>query len=147
MLTMHGNRRAFTLIELLAVVVILAILAGIAIPRFVDYQDRAREAACKGMLGGVRAGLASFFADKAITAGAAAYPTFGELGTVGTVMQQEIAANPYNNKVGLFPMGLGDATSRATNNATGWAYYVNNIPNPPVSVFWANSSVGVENTY
>ena len=143
---MQRNRRAFTLIELLAVVIILAILAGIAIPRFVDYRDRAREAACKGVLGGVRAGLASFFAGKAID-GPAVYPTFGELGTVGTVMQQEIAANPYNNKVGLFPMGLGDATSRATNNATGWAYYVNNIPNPPVSVFWANSSVGVENTY
>ena len=144
---MHSRRSAFTLIEVLAVVIILAILAGIAIPRFFDYRDRAREAACKGVLGGVRTGMASFYADKAITTSVAAYPTFGELGTVGTVMQNEIPFNPYNNKLGLFAMGLGDANNRATNNATGWAYYVNNGASPPVAVFWANSSVIDENSY
>ena len=144
---MRTRRRAFTLIELMAVVVILAILAGIAIPRFLDYRDRAREAATKGVLGGVRAGMATFFADQVITTSVAAYPTSVELGTVGTVMQDEIAANPYNNKVGIFAMGLGDANNRATNNATGWAYYVNNSLNPPAAVFWANSSVIDENSY
>lgn len=71
---MHGLRRAFTLIELLAVVVILAVLAGAAIPKFIDMQDRAKEAACKGLLGGVRAGIASYFANEAITNGVGAYP-------------------------------------------------------------------------
>lgn len=144
---MNARHTAFTLIELLAVVLLLAILAGIAIPRFIDYRDRARESACKGVLGGVRAGMASFYTDQAITTGTAAYPTIGELGTVGTVMQDAIPSNPYNNKLGIFPMGLGDANSRATNNATGWAYYVNNAAAPPAAVFWANSSVADENSY
>ena len=58
-------RTGFTLIELMAVVLILAILAGVALPKFFDYQTRAREAACKGTLGGVRAGIANYYADQA----------------------------------------------------------------------------------
>lgn len=38
------RRSAFTLIELVAVIVVLAILAGVAIPRYVDYSSRARVA-------------------------------------------------------------------------------------------------------
>ena len=35
--------------------------------------------ACKGTLGGVRAGVANFYADAAITTGTAAYPTLIQL--------------------------------------------------------------------
>jgi prepilin-type N-terminal cleavage/methylation domain-containing protein len=37
--------RAFTLIELIAVIVVLAILVGVAIPRYVDYSRRAESSA------------------------------------------------------------------------------------------------------
>ncbi len=144
---MHMTRRAFTLIELMAVVLILAILAGVALPRFFDYQDRAKEAACKGILSGVRAGMALFFADKVLVTGTAAYPTALELPDPGVVMQGELAENPYNNKFGVFPFGLGDANIRFTNNTTGWAYYVNNAASPPVAVFWANSNTANENSF
>lgn len=142
---MNASRRAFTLIELLAVVIVLAILAGVAIPKFVDYRDRARESACNGVLGGVRAGVASFYADKAITTGTAVYPTIGELGTVGTVMQEEIPANPFNNKRALFPMAKADADNRNNNNIGGWAYY-NGAGGFP-AVFWPNSSIQNENSF
>jgi len=89
-------RLGFTLIELIAVVVILAILAGVALPTYFDHQAKARAASTKGTLGGVRAGVANFYANEAMQ-GAAVYPTFLQLTTVGAagVMQEILPDNPY----------------------------------------------------
>ncbi|MCB9838484.1 MAG: type II secretion system protein [Phycisphaeraceae bacterium] len=46
-------RAAFTLIELVAVMVILAILSAIALPRYFNYRDRAMEAADSAALGAI----------------------------------------------------------------------------------------------
>jgi len=53
----------FTLIELVAVLVILALLGAMAVPRFVDVTGQALTAAQNGSLAGVRAGHAMAIAD------------------------------------------------------------------------------------
>ena len=59
---MFMNRRGFTLIELIMVIVLLGLLAVVAIPKYYDLQDDAKEAAEKGVVGGVRAGIYTYFA-------------------------------------------------------------------------------------
>jgi len=134
-------RNAFTLVELVAVMVVLAILAGVAIPKYFDYADRAKTSSVEGTLGGVRSAMASFLADSSIE-GEASYPTLDELTTVGTVMQQDIPANPYNGLSTIRQFnGAGAMNNRNVNqvNNFGWNYYVNNDADPPIAAFWANS--------
>ncbi len=146
-------RQGFTLIELIAVVVILAILVGVALPRYFEYAAQARDAATRGTLGGVRAGIANFLANEVITNGAAAYPTLGELETLGTVMQEAIPDNPYDTGANPNVLNLataGEATARTvpvTSGTGGWAYYVDNALTPPAYTFYANTDTVGENAF
>lgn len=40
-----ARRRAFTLIELITIIVVLAILAGVAVPKYLDYSERSKVSA------------------------------------------------------------------------------------------------------
>jgi len=132
-------RKGFTLIELIAVVVVLAILAGVALPKYFDYAAQAKVSACKGALGGVRAGVANFYANEAIS-GTAGYPTLAELEAVGTVMQELIPDNPYNNSNDV-AAATWDSANPPVSGAAGWNY------DAAAGKFWANSDEVGENEF
>ena len=50
---MHNTQAAFTLIELVVVIVILGILAATALPRFISVTTNARMAKMQGLAGGM----------------------------------------------------------------------------------------------
>lgn len=131
--------RAFTLVELIAVIVVLAILSGVAIPKYFDYAAKAKESSTKATLGAVRAAIANFYANSIVNTGTAAYPTLAELQTIGVVLNEDIPANPYSNS-----RVIQAATWAATPpvaGAAGWSYTTAN------GHFWANSTTSGVNEH
>ena len=124
---------AFTLVELIVVIVVLAILSGVAIPKYFDYAAKAKESACKATIGAVRSAIANYYANQLVNNGTAAYPTLVQLQTVGTVMQEALPANPYNNSA-VIAAATYNATTPPTSGAAGWNYDV------AAGKFWANSN-------
>jgi type II secretion system protein G len=58
------KRKAFTLIELLIVVLIIAILAAIAIPNFMEFQTRAKVSRLKADMRTIATGLEAYCVDE-----------------------------------------------------------------------------------
>ncbi len=57
------HKPAFTLIELMIVVAIIGILAGIAVPKFAELIRKSQEGATKGKLSNLRSTLHIYYAD------------------------------------------------------------------------------------
>ncbi|MCX5688428.1 MAG: prepilin-type N-terminal cleavage/methylation domain-containing protein [Planctomycetota bacterium] len=130
--------RAFTLVELVAVIVVLAILAGVAIPKYIDYSASAKVSATKGILGGARSAIANFYANSAVS-GTPAYPTLVQMQTLGTVLQEAVPANPYNNSATIAAATW--SSTAPTSGSNGWNY------DASTGRFWANSNNVGENAY
>lgn len=63
---LHGRRRdGFTLIELLVVMAVLAVLASLVAPRYLDKMDTARETVLRQDLMGLRTAIDQFYRDHA----------------------------------------------------------------------------------
>ncbi len=71
---MFMNRKGFTLIELIMVIVLLGLLAVVAIPKYYDLSGDAKEAAEKGVVGGVRAGIYTIHASNLANGVVPEYP-------------------------------------------------------------------------
>ncbi len=83
---MKANKKGFTLVEIIIVVVILAILAALILPRFLSQPERAVIAEGQNTLGAIRRGALAF----ADTATAGVFPTCA-LGLAGPCTAAELA--------------------------------------------------------
>ncbi len=59
----RNSEKGFTLIELIIVIVILGVIAGVAIPQFIGLSDDARLSAARGVGGSLSGTIASLHAD------------------------------------------------------------------------------------
>jgi type II secretion system protein G len=74
------KQRGFTLIELLIVVIILAVLAGIAVPSYLTITSRAKESGTEAEMANIATALELYNADKG------GYPV-GDLAAMTTALQ------------------------------------------------------------
>ena len=104
------NKSGFTLIELVMVIVILAILAIVAVPKFFDLSTDSKAASEKGVVGGVRAGIGTYFAQNK------AFPADLDAAAAGACASGNVC---FNNVLGQGGVVSSDWTRGAGATYTG----------------------------
>ena len=126
------NLKAFTMIELVFVIVVLGILAGIAVPRLAATRDDATIAKMRGDIAAIRSGL-SLVRSENMMRGVSTWPALegsDEATLFDGVLQQPIYPMKTGGRNGwtLVAKGSNNATSTYTANVAGKSTTFNYYP-------------------
>lgn len=114
------STKAFTLIELVIVMVILGILAVVAIPRFQDLSTEANVAATQAGLGSVRSAVTIRYAALGVT-GSTSLPT--QI-VASDFPGDRMPVNQLNNQSAVQSL-TSQPAGTATSGSSGWWYMTN----------------------
>lgn len=130
------NKRGFTLIEMIVVIVILGIIAGVAVPAYINLQTDAQAANNLAYIGSLRSALAMRFGQQLVRQGNTAPASTDVIGTAVT-----------SNATQVYLESLVATTIPSTLTSTagicGTGQWVGLAPgNPPANATWSISCGG-----
>ena len=131
--------RAFTLIEIMVVVMILAVGAAVVVPQFAGATDDARTSAAESIINGVRTSIDAY-SDRAERRGSNPFPSLADLVTPGVVVMRTLPTNPFTGVSGVQAVSKQQAESRGVMNtgSAGWNFYVDISADGSCIYFYAN---------
>ncbi len=107
-----NNEQGFTLIEIIAVLVILGILAAVAIPKFTDLQEQSREKAVTGAIAAIKSQASMDYASAILSQPAQA--------TNWSIASSTGADASYGDFTGSYSNAAGQVTVTVTSGPTNW---------------------------
>jgi MSHA pilin protein MshA len=107
---MIKNQKGFTLIEIIAVLVILGILAAVAVPKYLDLSGQARIKAAQGAIAEIKGRLSTAQSQYILNNGVA--PTASQL------VNYAASANAYANASNLVDVGTDFTVTQLVSTAS-----------------------------